>query len=140
MQALLEGGTPDFPVLLEVWKVRSQKEAVALFVEINRSESVQEIDLPDELGVHSEIKVTIDGAVSELKVQFPKMFKPSQNCRVPHLNEELLRNELFQQRAPLELGCAGDLFLLLASLFLRSLVGFDFILCKRPTNTGVLSN
>jgi len=46
IQALLEGGTPDFPVLLEVWKVQSRKEAVELFIEINRSQSVQEIDLP----------------------------------------------------------------------------------------------
>ena len=30
-----------------------------------------------------------------------------QNCRAPHLNEEVLRNELFQQKVVEELGCTG---------------------------------
>ena len=68
---------PPLKVLLEVWKVQSRKEAVALFIEINRSQSVQEIDLPEELAVHSSTKVTIDGAVAQLRKQFPSMFKPS---------------------------------------------------------------
>ena len=71
-------------------------------------QSVQEIDLPEELAVHSTTKVTIDGAVAELRQQFPNMFKPSQNCRAPHLNEEVLRNELFQQKVVEELGCDGS--------------------------------
>mmetsp|Transcript_20022 Transcript_20022/g.23928 ORF Transcript_20022/g.23928 Transcript_20022/m.23928 type:complete len:111 (+) Transcript_20022:130-462(+) len=37
----------------------------------------------------------IDGAASTILMTYPTMFKPSQKCRVPHLNVDNLRDAIF---------------------------------------------
>jgi hypothetical protein len=94
---MLEDGTkPDFQMTVEVFPVTSEEDIKALFLELNKSEKVLEIDLPDTLAPQE--KQIIDEAVHALQHQFRAMFKPSQNCRVPHVNAERMRNDLHLHR------------------------------------------
>ena len=84
-------------VLVEVFPETDEKnyEAYAqeIFTEINKAEPVKLVDMP---GVASgtDRKVITEGA-ARLKESFPDMFKPSQQCRAPHLNIDNLRDALF---------------------------------------------
>ena len=66
-----------------------------LFTEINKSEPVTLIDLPEDFGGASRDENQLLTAAAEtLKARYPAMFKASQACRAPHLNVDTLRNEL----------------------------------------------
>jgi hypothetical protein len=41
-------------------------------------------------------KVIIDEAVDTIAAKYEGMFKPSQNCRPPHVNIDVLRDEIYQ--------------------------------------------
>ena len=43
------GSFSDFPLVVEVYPVRSEQEVKRLYLEVNKSESVKEIDLPDAI-------------------------------------------------------------------------------------------
>ena len=54
----------DFPLLVEVYPVRSEREVKELYLEYNKGENVREIDLPD--AVAPDLKKFIDHAVDAL--------------------------------------------------------------------------
>jgi len=84
-------------VLVEVFpeldKDKYEAYAQEIFTEINKAEPIKLVDMP---GVASgtDRKVISEGA-ARLKEAFPDMFKPSQQCRAPHLNIDNLRDALF---------------------------------------------
>mmetsp|Transcript_29036 Transcript_29036/g.40815 ORF Transcript_29036/g.40815 Transcript_29036/m.40815 type:complete len:187 (+) Transcript_29036:3-563(+) len=64
-----------------------------IFTEINKAEPVKLVDMP---GVASKThRKLITDTAAKLNMAFPQMFKPSQNCRVPHVNIDNLRDALF---------------------------------------------
>ncbi|GBG31416.1 Hypothetical Protein FCC1311_076402 [Hondaea fermentalgiana] len=82
----------DIEILIEVYNVRSEIEVKNLFVEINKGESVQDIDLPKHL--ESAFKRNVDEVCERLQKEFPDMFK-GERCRAPNLHRDRLRNDLF---------------------------------------------
>jgi hypothetical protein len=64
-----------------------------IFVEINKSEPIKLVDMPG-VAKAGDRKV-ITSAAAKLHEQYPEMFKASQQCRVPHLNVDNLRDALF---------------------------------------------
>ena len=91
-------------VLVEVYTSKSvekededddeqEDQAKQVFVEINKAQPVKQIDMP---GIASTAdRRTITSAVHSLKQQYPLMFSLSQSCRVPNVNEDNLRNQIF---------------------------------------------
>eukprot|EP00547_Thalassionema_nitzschioides_P007658 CAMPEP_0194219812 /NCGR_PEP_ID=MMETSP0156-20130528/26927_1 /TAXON_ID=33649 /ORGANISM="Thalassionema nitzschioides, Strain L26-B" /LENGTH=370 /DNA_ID=CAMNT_0038949615 /DNA_START=87 /DNA_END=1199 /DNA_ORIENTATION=+ len=81
-------------ILVEVYSSRSVEVDISedVFSEINKSEPIKLIDMP---GVASakERQILTDAA-AKLKGIYPDMFKPSQQCRAPHLNIDNLRDSL----------------------------------------------
>jgi len=70
-----------------------EEHAEAVFLEINKAEPVKLVDMP---GVAStKDRKIITNAVSRLQEQFPDMFSPSQACRVPNVNVDNMRNNIF---------------------------------------------
>ena len=55
-------------------------------LDVNKGESVKEIDLPDQLA--PDLKAHIDGACAALFKAFPEMHKPSERCRPPHIHRD----------------------------------------------------
>ena len=83
-------------ILVEVYPQRDRlddKHAQELFLEINKAEPVQLVDLPGMAS--SKDRKIITDAVDQLYDLYPKMFSPSQRCRVPNVNVDNLRNSLF---------------------------------------------
>ena len=97
-------GTIDFErVLVEVYPHREtddeeeeedeERHVQDLFLEINKAEPVKLIDMP---GVaKAKDRKVITEAVDELYDMFPSMFSPSQRCRIPNVNVDNMRNNLF---------------------------------------------
>jgi hypothetical protein len=60
----------------------------------------------------------LNAAADELALQYPAMFKPSSRCKPPHLNADVLRDDLFQsgflQRHPVAARSSAGLLRLLA--------------------------
>lgn len=83
-------------ILVEVFPEGEEKYetyAQDIFTEINKAEPVKLVDMPGIASV-TDRKVITEGA-ARLKERFPDMFKPSQQCRAPHLNVDNLRDALF---------------------------------------------
>ena len=66
---------------------------VELFTEINKCEPVQLVDIPGLVDAQQHAALAF--AVESLRAKFKPMFKPTKACRAPHLNVDLLRQELF---------------------------------------------
>ena len=64
-----------------------------MFLEINKAEPVKLVDMPGVASARENKIVT--QAVSRLEGQFPEMFSSSQKCRVPNVNVDNLRNNIF---------------------------------------------
>ena len=86
-------------ILVEVFSATTEeresteKFATDLFVEINKAEPLKLVDMP---GVAKESdRRIITQAAEKLKHAYPKMFSASQKCRVPHVNIDNLRDNLF---------------------------------------------
>ena len=63
------------------------------------------VDLPDESGgATADDNALLTSAAEALKKRYPEMFKPSQNCRAPHVNVDVLRNEMLKAEVRSE-GC-----------------------------------
>ncbi len=92
----LKGGKP-VPLLVQVYRLQHADEIKQLFLELNKAESIQEVDLPDSLA--PPVRLIIQKAVQALQEQYPAMFKPSARCRAPHVNAAVLRDQIFQSRA-----------------------------------------
>ena len=86
----------DFKLTLEVFPVKSNDDVKQLFLELNKAERVQEIDLPDAIAPFD--KQIIDSAVRALNRKYEQMFKSSKRCRKPHVNRDKLRNEIHKAR------------------------------------------
>lgn len=82
-------------ILVEVFPVNEDSDVSDLFREINSGESIRLVDMPGEL-VDNNFRDMLDIVTSSLKLKFPDMFKPSQNCRLPHVNADVLRDDIFQ--------------------------------------------
>ena len=104
----------DFAVVVEVYPVSSEAEAKALYLEVNKGESVKEIDLPDAIA--PERKGHIDWASEALRARFSEMFKPSERCRVPHMHKDTLRNKLFHHPTTERVGSGQELLDMLLKL------------------------
>lgn len=66
---------------------------VEIFTEINKCEPVQLIDIPGLVDAQQHAALAF--AVESLRAKFKPMFKPTKACRAPHLNVDLLRQELY---------------------------------------------
>ena len=86
----------DFQFTLEIFPVNTNDEVKDLFLELNKSERVQEIDLPDVIAPSD--KGIIDGSINHISRKYRQMFKPTQRCRKPHLNRDYIRNEIHQTK------------------------------------------
>ena len=86
-------------------------QAKQLYLEVNKGESVKEIDLPDAIA--PERKGHIDWASEALRARYSEMFKPSERCRVPHMHKDTLRNKLFHHPATERMGSGEELLTLL---------------------------
>jgi len=73
--------------------INTNNHAQEIFTEINKAEPVKLLDMPG-IAKLSDRRI-IDGAASTLLMTYPTMFKPSQKCRVPHLNVDNLRDAIF---------------------------------------------
>lgn len=82
-------------VLVEVFRADSEDAVAQLFTEINKAEPVMLVDMPSSTQESAQQRKVLDGAVSELSLQFPDMFSSSSRCRPPHLNVDKLRGDLF---------------------------------------------
>jgi hypothetical protein len=84
-------------VLVEVYpqraEIRSNDHAQDIFMEINKAEPVKLVDMPGVATAKDRNLIT--GAVNRLEADFPDMFSPSQRCRVPHVNTDNLRDNVF---------------------------------------------
>ena len=89
-------------ILVDVRPSTSDDDAKKLFAEINLSEPVPLVDLPTEDGASDDLRQRLDQAAEALATKWPAMFRPSRSCRPPHLNIDLLRDELFRS------GCVPD--------------------------------
>mmetsp|Transcript_29986 Transcript_29986/g.69171 ORF Transcript_29986/g.69171 Transcript_29986/m.69171 type:complete len:162 (+) Transcript_29986:734-1219(+) len=97
MTVLQDKGGEEFDlnnVLVEVHSsTRARDVSQELFTEINKAEPIKLVDMPG-VATKGEQKI-INEAASRLQKNFPEMFKPSQQCRAPHLNIDNLRDALF---------------------------------------------
>lgn len=82
-------------VLVDVFDVKNDAQVAALFKEINSSEPVKLVDMPED-GASEGVREMLSEAAEALQGRYPEMFKPSSRCRVPHLHADTLRDELFQ--------------------------------------------
>jgi hypothetical protein len=94
-----------------VHRVTSAAQVKSVFLELNKAESVLEVDLPDSLAPPA--RRTIQEAVALLQEGQPAMFKPSARCRPPHVNAAVLRDALFRSRL-VQMGQVGNASQLLA--------------------------
>mmetsp|Transcript_49752 Transcript_49752/g.130848 ORF Transcript_49752/g.130848 Transcript_49752/m.130848 type:complete len:572 (-) Transcript_49752:236-1951(-) len=82
-------------MLVEVYPGLDDSQAAEVFTEINKAEPCKLIDLPSA-HVNPAVKAIIDGAAEALRRKYSDMFKPSAQCRTPHMNIDNLRDQLFQ--------------------------------------------
>lgn len=82
-------------IVIDVFSTSNDDEVSALFKEINSAEPVMLVDMPGE-GASFEIKEILDSFTEKLSGSYPEMFKPSLKCKPPHVNADLLRDEVFQ--------------------------------------------
>jgi len=97
LEILIRDGTwnDNDLILTEVYPVGDSKEHVQdLFIEINQSQPVQEVDMPGS--AEDSVRDTITLAAEALAAEFGEMFKTSARCRPPHLNVDNLRQDLFE--------------------------------------------
>jgi hypothetical protein len=71
---------------------------------MEKKSSVESVDLAKEVAntdvaveLNQEVLVSIlDSVADRLAARYPEMFKPSSRCKPPHLNADVLRDDLFQ--------------------------------------------
>ncbi|CAJ1948601.1 unnamed protein product [Cylindrotheca closterium] len=86
-------------VLVEVYpnlksdSVEDEKHAESIFLEINKAEPVKLVDMPGVASARDNKIIT--QAVERLEEQFPKMFSATQKCRLPNVNVDNMRNNIF---------------------------------------------
>ena len=83
-------------IVTEVYHVSgasANETMVEIFTDINKCEPVQLIDIPGLVDAQQHAALAF--AVESLRAKFKPMFKPTKACRAPHLNVDLLRQELY---------------------------------------------
>lgn len=126
----------DFKLTLEVFPVQHNDDVKELFLELNKAERVQEIDLPDAIAPFD--KQIINSAVMALNRKYEQMFKASKQCRKPHVNRDILRNEIHKNKiiARYNVGNASEMIELLERINLY--VG-SVVLCRKEGNEKLRS-
>ena len=82
-------------IVIDVFTIKDDKQIADLFKEINSSEPVRLVDMPDE-GINESDRQVISNAAEQLCGKYNEMFKSTARCRAPHLNIDNLRDDLFQ--------------------------------------------
>ena len=97
----------DFPLLVEVWGVRSQYHIAQLYRSVNLAEPVQDVDMhlpflgygdaaeADVVQRNRSHKTLIAEAVAALADKYRAMFKSSARCVPPHVNADVMRNNIY---------------------------------------------
>jgi hypothetical protein len=82
-------------ILVEVYSSPNDNSKVAedIFIEINKSEPIKLVDMPGIAKASDRNMIT--KAAESLRGEYPEMFRPSQQCRAPHLNIDNLRDAIF---------------------------------------------
>ena len=80
-------------ILVEVYPPMEESGIKELFTEINKAEPVLLVDLP-EGGASDSDNATLTAAAELLRERYPVMFKPSHGCRPPHINVDVMREEM----------------------------------------------
>lgn len=80
-------------VLVEVFPKTPKFNPQDIFSEINKAEPIKLVDMPG-MATQKDNKV-ITSAVDKLELKYREMFKPSQRCRAPHVNNDNLRDAIF---------------------------------------------
>eukprot|EP00242_Pyramimonas_sp_CCMP2087_P001594 CAMPEP_0198231234 /NCGR_PEP_ID=MMETSP1445-20131203/115093_1 /TAXON_ID=36898 /ORGANISM="Pyramimonas sp., Strain CCMP2087" /LENGTH=405 /DNA_ID=CAMNT_0043911835 /DNA_START=146 /DNA_END=1360 /DNA_ORIENTATION=- len=96
LRLLMEKGEvkPDDKIIVELYSLKGDEEAAALFTEINQAQPVKLVDMP---GVaDASTRMALEGAVGSVQRRCPTIFKTSQRCLAPHLNKDVLKDKLFQ--------------------------------------------
>ena len=93
-------------ILVEVFPTDSEESIAKLFKEINSAEPVRLVDLPagrsmtdngngdDDVSEETQREV-LELVASSLRDKYPEMFKASSRCRPPHVNLDVLRDDLW---------------------------------------------
>jgi hypothetical protein len=102
LRLLLRGADSSSPwsrVLVEVFPLQNEAQAEALFTEINSAQPVQMVDMPASAGGAAPAdRKCLEAGVALMVAQFGStMFKPSVQCKAPHMNGDRLRDMLFQR-------------------------------------------
>ncbi|EKX43054.1 hypothetical protein GUITHDRAFT_111100 [Guillardia theta CCMP2712] len=96
-------------VIVEVYPDMQDQNTTDLFVEINKAEPILHVDIPiADVGASATHQAILSGAAERLQKMNPEMFKESQNCRIPHMNIDRLRDELHQAGVIDENGLKSD--------------------------------
>jgi len=97
LHSMLECGiVTDMALIVEVFNVTSRQQIIDLYIEINKSQPVQEIDVPDAIA--SGKKRCIDEACSELAQRYAKCISTTPACRPPNVHLPSLRSRLFRSQ------------------------------------------
>lgn len=80
-------------ILVEVYPPMEEANIKELFTEINKAEPVLLVDLPDG-GASETDNAVLTIAAETLRDKYPAMFKPSHGCRPPHVNVDVMREEM----------------------------------------------
>jgi len=81
-------------VVVDVFTTTDEAQISALFREINSGEPVRLVDMPGE-GMEINRKALLDDATDKLSSLYPQMFKTTTRCKPPHLNCDVIRDEIF---------------------------------------------
>jgi hypothetical protein len=85
-----------YNIMIEIFPIENKNDISNLFKEINSSEPVLDVDVPTEDPKSINHINILNIAVEALSNRYPAMFKPSMKCRPPHLNIDVLRDDLYQ--------------------------------------------
>ena len=108
LEILLSQGViaPDHDVLVEVFENVDDARASEIFTEINAAQPVRFVDMP---GVAPpDVKWMLEGAAQRIKERYPAMFSASERCKIPNVNLDVLREELFSAEVVNRFGIADE--------------------------------
>ena len=108
LEILLSQGViaPDHTVLVEVFENVDDARASEIFTEINAAQPVRFVDMP---GVAPpDVKWMLEGAAQRIKELYPAMFSASERCKIPNVNLDVLREELFSAEVVNRFGIADE--------------------------------
>lgn len=84
----------DRRILVEVHSVETDDEVALLFADINKAQPLNLVDMPGAMP--DMTRQHLDQATEILAAKYGTMFSDSMQCRVPHVNIDTLRDDIFQ--------------------------------------------